>query len=200
MASARSSVRAIKHSEAHGDYQTVSKLLRYYGDSIENSQDTEAKIEYRNIVARIQPFIEYEKVYGVGSFLELDRPLTRYKISIGLITNEQVESALRHRARGLFRSSALRGGVLPKLAVTAISLTPSNVECLSLNISPAMLQENGQHHCHDLTGGLLKAGRFPSRCSTFDRLDCRSRERVSQNRSGCSVRERRGKIDPQNNR
>lgn len=78
-----------------------------FSDTTEIVSRTRKTLRRRSNVEKLS--IEYDPSLSVkslwrGEFLELDRPLTRYKISIGLITTEQVEAALRHRARGLFRS------------------------------------------------------------------------------------------------
>jgi hypothetical protein len=94
---AMDNVRFIELSETLGDYHGVVKKIRFFDESIRSSDDVEAKNEYLKVLARIQTALVYEQIHGTGSLLDLDSTHNQYKISIGLITAEQVAAARRHR-------------------------------------------------------------------------------------------------------
>lgn len=99
MRSACAKVRAIKYSEELGNYSNVAKHIRLHSGSIMSSADADARADYLSVLERAKPSFDYERIHGVGSLLKLEAPLNQKLISSGLITAQQVDAALRHRAR-----------------------------------------------------------------------------------------------------
>jgi 3-deoxy-D-arabino-heptulosonate 7-phosphate (DAHP) synthase class II len=93
------SVQAMEYAEELGDYSNVASIIRLHGEQLEISENADAKERYAKLVERVAPAFEYEKTCGKGSLLKLEKPDNISLISLGLISQQEVEAASRHRER-----------------------------------------------------------------------------------------------------
>jgi hypothetical protein len=99
------SIQAMEYAEELGDYSNVASIIRVHGEQLEVSENIDAKERYAKLLERAAPAFEYEKTYGKGSLLKLEKPDNISLIAIGLISQQEVEAALQHRERGFILTS-----------------------------------------------------------------------------------------------